>query len=113
MGISTDTSSSRHNKTTAWKPNDTPTDMNYPRSIVITVQVPVISGTTGVLLVYTKKRDFICNIRYEDDGNGYARLADVVRTNGVGGLKAYFVAKLRSKDELLVKVSEVLAEQLF
>jgi hypothetical protein len=31
----------------------------------------------------------------------------------VGGAKAYFAAELKSKDELLVKVSEVLAEQPF
>jgi hypothetical protein len=113
MGLSTDTSSSRHNKTTSWKPGDTPADMHYPRSIVIKVQVPAIAGTTGDMLVYTKKRDFICTIRYEDNGNGYTHLADVVRTKGAGGLKAYFAAELRSKDELLVKVSELLAEQPF
>jgi hypothetical protein len=30
-----------------------------------------------------------------------------------GGAKAYFAAELKSKDELVVKVSEVLAEQPF
>jgi hypothetical protein len=53
MGLSTDTSASRHNKTTSWKPGDTPADKHYPRSIVIKVQVPAIAGTTGDMFVYT------------------------------------------------------------
>ncbi len=91
-----------------------------PKSIVIKVQIPfdalsngrnVRSG--GDLLVYTKKRDFVCTIRRADGPEEYDRITQVVRTKGVGGAKAYFAAELRGKTALIVKVSEVLAEQPF
>ncbi|KAK0245175.1 hypothetical protein EDD85DRAFT_758570 [Armillaria nabsnona] len=91
-----------------------------PKSIVIKVQVPfdalsnrrnVRSG--GDLLVYTKKRDFVCTIRRVDGPEEYDRITQVVRTKGVGGAKTYFAAELRGKTVLIVKVSEVLAEQPF
>ncbi|KAF5366271.1 hypothetical protein D9758_005800 [Tetrapyrgos nigripes] len=104
-----------------------------PKSLIIKVQVPVpfeLTGRTpatstppapsnnsnGALAVYTKKRDFVCYIkRAEQDQGGlpYDQIADVVKTKGVGGVKAYFAAELRSEDELVVKISEVLAEQPF
>jgi hypothetical protein len=115
MGMATDANSSRHNKATTWNTKDTAAaadSARSPRSIIIKVQVPVSPGATD-MLVYTKKRDLVCTIRPQDNREGYARLADVVRTKGVGGLKAYFAAELRSKDELVVKISEVLAEQPF
>jgi hypothetical protein len=65
------------------------------------------------LRVYTEKRDLVCDIRRIDNPAGYDRVSEIVRTKGVMGLKAYFAAEMRSKDELVVKVSEVLAEQPF
>ncbi|PBK89282.1 hypothetical protein ARMGADRAFT_935781 [Armillaria gallica] len=91
-----------------------------PKSIVIKVQVPfdALSNRRNVrpggdLLVYTKKRDFVCTIRRVDGPEEYDRISQVVRTKGVGGAKAYFAAELRGKTALIVKVSEVLAEQPF
>jgi hypothetical protein len=108
MGYSTDANASRHNKATTWNADS----LNVKtRSIIIKVQLPV-SGT-GEMLVYTKKRDLVCTIRPEDNSAAYPRLADVVKSKGVGGMKACFAAELKSKDELVVKVSEVLAEQPF
>ncbi|KAF7290580.1 hypothetical protein MIND_01298100 [Mycena indigotica] len=86
------------------------------KSIVIKVQVPFtgsypITRSTGDLMVYTKKRDFACTIRRSDGPEPYEQISEVVRTKGVGGAKAYFAAELESKDRLVVKISEPLAEQ--
>ncbi|KAK2465505.1 hypothetical protein APHAL10511_002397 [Amanita phalloides] len=89
-----------------------------PKSIIIKVQVPFDSvgrgpaaGSKAAMLVYTKKRDLTCQIQWEDNKDAYDRLSQVVREKGVKGTKAYFAAELRGKDELVIKVSEVLAEQ--
>jgi hypothetical protein len=116
MGMATDAHSSRHNKETTWNTNNTATlspNVHSPKSIIIKVQIPRLGSDIPEILVYTKKRDLVCTIRPEDNRQGYARLTDVVRTKGVDGLKAYFAAELKSKDELVVKISEVLAEQPF
>ncbi|KAF8147766.1 ankyrin [Mycena galopus ATCC 62051] len=85
------------------------------KTLVIKVQVPNTldpkQASTGDLLLYTKKRDFACTIRRSDTPADYDRISQVVRTKGVGGKKAYFAAELESKDKLVVKISEVLAEQ--
>ncbi|THH14313.1 hypothetical protein EW146_g6000 [Bondarzewia mesenterica] len=95
---------------------------SYPKSIVIKVQVPydpnpsvahILPLSRAPLLVYTKKRDFVCHVTHEDNATGYDHIAEVVRSKGVGGAKAYFAAELKSADELVVKVSELLAEQPF
>ncbi|KAK7028323.1 hypothetical protein R3P38DRAFT_2935392 [Favolaschia claudopus] len=90
-------------------------DRGEHKSLVIKVQVPYTGDpsivSTTPLMVYTKKRDFACAIRRSDAPAEYDRISHVVRTEGVGGAKAYFAAELESKDKLLVKVSEVLAEQ--
>jgi len=88
-----------------------------PKRLIIKVQIPY-TGPGGPIssapfLVYTKKRDFVCQIRRMDNTAGYDRVAQVVRNQGVGGAKAYFAAELKSADELVVKVSEVLATQPF
>ncbi|CAL1697526.1 unnamed protein product [Somion occarium] len=90
----------------------------FPKSMVIKVQVPYGFGTSaesskGDLLIYTKKRDFVCMVQWTDEPQAYDRISHVVRTKGVGGAKAYFPAELRSADVLVVKVDEVLAEQPF
>ncbi|KAH9921635.1 uncharacterized protein B0H18DRAFT_1020599 [Fomitopsis serialis] len=78
------------------------------KAMVIKVQVPY-TGTAptmqdGTMLVYDKKREFV---------SAYMRIAQTVWMRGVGGAKAYFPAELKSADELVIKVSEVLAEQPF
>lgn len=115
MGIPvTPTSENRHR--ISHVPN-----LPQPKSIIIKAQSPVSIVNHGPspstdardILVYTKKRDFACHIRREDNLTGYDRLSEVIKTQGAGGLKAYFAAELRSKDELIVKVGEVLADQPF
>lgn len=92
------------------------------RGIIVKVQVPFAmlpdrSGlgpaarSTGDLMVYTEKRDFICTIRRIDTPTEYDLISKVVREKGIGGAKAYFPAELRSKSELVVKTSDVLAAQ--
>lgn len=87
------------------------------KQMVIKVQVPWTGGyapaQAGDMLVYTKKRDFVCRIRPEDGVDVYRRLAQVVHEQGIGRAKAYFSAELKDKDELVIKVGDVLAEQPF
>ncbi|KAI0667953.1 ankyrin repeat-containing domain protein [Trametes maxima] len=90
------------------------------KMMIIKVQVPFdpIGGTASTttsapLMVYDKKRTFVCQIRKEDNPEGYLRLTRVVHAHGVLGAKAYFSAEMQSPDELVVKVSEVLPEQPF
>ena len=96
----------------------------YPKQAVVKVQLPFAGREAspeqqadaeqkGNCLVYTKKRDFVCQFRQIDNRNAWASLIKVIKTKGVGGLKAYFAADIRSKDEIVLKVSEVLAEQSF
>ena len=65
------------------------------------------------LIVYTKKRDFDCRIDRADDPLAYDKLLEVIRANGLDGDTAYFAAELVNPDELVVKISDVLAEQPF
>ncbi|EMD32700.1 hypothetical protein CERSUDRAFT_99077 [Gelatoporia subvermispora B] len=88
--------------------------------MIVKVQVPMdplglqLNSTVyGDLLIYTKKRDFVCMVVRSDDTKAYDAIAGAVRTKGVGGAKAHFSAKLLSKDKLVIKVGEVLAEQPF
>ncbi|RDB18174.1 Ankyrin repeat domain-containing protein 63 [Hypsizygus marmoreus] len=89
------------------------------KQLIVKVQTPFDFARaapcdgTGKLLIYTKKRDFVCYIRREENVSAYDRLLEIVKAQGIQGAKAYFAAELRSKDELVVKVSEVLAEQPF
>ncbi|KAK7455846.1 hypothetical protein VKT23_010883 [Stygiomarasmius scandens] len=96
---------------------------NDAKDLIIKVQVPWMNTSDGGrpapgdgdLAVYTKKRDFVCGIKKTDqaDGASYDKIVDVIKTKGIRGAKAYFAAELRSRDELVVKISEVLAEQPF
>ncbi|KAJ7912521.1 hypothetical protein B0H13DRAFT_2007055 [Mycena leptocephala] len=113
MGYPTKPSSWSHNQMRA---AHTPKGLDREaKTLVVKVQVPYTGNSkirsTGELLLYTKKRDFACTIRRSDGPDEYDRISQVVRTKGVGGAKAYFAAELESKDKLVVKVSEVLAEQ--
>jgi hypothetical protein len=55
----------------------------------------------------------MCTISRNGNANAYDEIVRTVRSKGVGGVKAYFAAELRSRDELVVKISEPLAEQPF
>lgn len=84
------------------------------RRMIVKIQVPV-SSTTG-LLIYNRQRDFTCITHRNTGPEAYDTVTQIVRSKGVGGTnghKAYFAAELRGRDELVVKVSEVLAEQPF
>ncbi|EGO03119.1 hypothetical protein SERLA73DRAFT_176639 [Serpula lacrymans var. lacrymans S7.3] len=89
------------------------------KSLVVKVQVPLVSALiltgpdVGDLLVYNKKKDFICNIRQAENRGNYEKIVKVVRAKGINGIKAYFAAELKNRYELVVKISEVLAEQPF
>ncbi|KAF8990931.1 ankyrin repeat-containing domain protein [Cyathus striatus] len=94
----------------------------FPKSVVVNIRVPFTVlldvlldkfTCTDPLVVYTKKRDLVCYIERNDAPAAYDTVWHLVRENGVGGLNAYFSAELRSKNELVVKVAEVLAEQPF
>jgi len=64
-------------------------------------------------MVYDAKRELLCYIVRGDAPAAYDRLTEVIQSKGTFGLKAYLVAELKSKDELVIKVDEVLAEQPF
>ena len=113
MGIPTEPTPARNTRAA-----QAPRASAYPKSVIIKVQVPyagygVPLASTADLLIYTKKRDFVCTVKFADDRDAYRRISDVVKEKGVGGAKAYFAAELMSKDELVVKVDEVLAAQPF
>ncbi|KAA1466978.1 hypothetical protein DENSPDRAFT_63519 [Dentipellis sp. KUC8613] len=98
----------------------------FPKSVIVKIQVPYVGdmspedqvrfasyASQSPMLVYTKKRDFVCQIKRPDDPAAYDRVAQIIREKGVGAAKGYFAAELKSADELVVKVGEVLAEQPF
>ncbi|VDB87424.1 unnamed protein product [Peniophora sp. CBMAI 1063] len=90
----------------------------FPKSLLVKIQIPyagppfnfAVSG--GNYMVYTKKRDFVAQIRREDAPDSYDKLFKIVSTKGPGGAKGYFLAELKSATELVVK-TEILAEQPF
>ncbi|KAG8922314.1 hypothetical protein FRC02_011949 [Tulasnella sp. 418] len=84
--------------------------------MVIKVQVPLMirdPTMSGDCLVYSKRKDFLCVIKKDDNEENYAKLVQVVRSKGISGLKAYFRAELKSRDELEIRIDDVLAEQAF
>jgi hypothetical protein len=80
------------------------------RNMVLKIQVPL---SNGGLLVYNKKRSFECFLDYDKNPAAYTRIKKVVNEKGILGLKAYFAAELRSKDELALNVAECLPESRF
>jgi len=87
--------------------------MEYPKKKIIKVQLPAAPGSNSPMVVYDAKRELFCYILRGDTPAAYDRLAELVRSKGTFGLKAYLVAELKSKDELVIKMDEVLAEQPF
>ncbi|KAI0041539.1 hypothetical protein FA95DRAFT_1501350, partial [Auriscalpium vulgare] len=85
----------------------------YPKSVVVKIQVPMGNAP---FLIYTKRRDFVCHTARQANPAAYDRVAELVKAKGAGGMggwKGYFAAELKSADELVVKVSELLADQPF
>jgi hypothetical protein len=65
------------------------------------------------MLVYNKKRSFECMLDYNENPTAYTKIREIIKAKGILGLKAYFPAELRSKDELAVNVAECLPESRF
>jgi hypothetical protein len=80
------------------------------RNMVLKIQVPL---TIGGMLVYNKKRTFGCTLTYDKNPAAYTRIKKIINEKGILGLKAYFAAELRSKDELAINVAECLPESRF
>lgn len=112
-GISTAPRPSAHNRS-AHAPHVRP---GQPKAMVIKVQVPHTGRAPtlgdGSMLVYDKKRELVCMLEARENPETYMRIAKTIWEKGVGSAKAYFPAELKSKDELVIKVGEVLAEQPF
>lgn len=89
---------------------DIPLDLSDGRQFIVKVQLFVqVSG--GRMLVYNHKRDFRCHIEREENEAQYDRLKAVISAKGaVNGMKAYFMAELKNKGELVVQ-TEVISEQ--
>lgn len=91
------------------------------KSMIIKAQVPVgttigtgttVKDASHGILVYNKSREFTCTILAEGQPDVYAKLKTVIKQKGaLGGLKAYFVAELESKDSLRIKIGDILADQ--
>ena len=81
------------------------------RNMVIKIQLPM--GWNGGMLVYNKKRTFECLLHHETNPDAYRRIKKKISEKGIQGLKAYFAAELRSKDELAINVAECLPESRF
>ena len=95
-----------------WRGNYFPDDLPLEgKQIVIKVQVPMLGDRDVPLKVYSRKRDFVCFLRWEDGPKAYDDLTSVIKTKGVGGVKGYFVADLKNRDELTIKISEILGAQ--
>ena len=81
------------------------------RNMVLKIQVP-LQGNGG-LFVYNKKKSFECLLEYDKNPISYARIKRMISEKGILGLKAYFAAELRSKDELAINIAECLPESRF
>lgn len=87
-------------------------ETNVPdgRNLVLKIQLPLGEGG---MLVYNKKRSFECFLDRDKNPAAYARIKKIISEKGILGLKAYFVAELRSKDQLAINVAECLPESRF
>ena len=78
------------------------------------IKVQIAAPSTNVPIpVYDAKRELRCFILRDDAPTAFDRLTEFVRSKGTFGLKAYLAADLRSKDELVIKIDEVLVEKHF
>jgi hypothetical protein len=87
--------------------------VEYPKKKIIKVQLPAEPGSNSPMMVFDAKRELLCYISRGGAPAAYDRLTGLIQSKGTFGLKAYLVAELKSKDELVIKIDEVLAEQPF
>lgn len=80
------------------------------KNMVLKIQLPLGGGG---MLVYNRKRNFECTLDYNENPIAYKRIKRIIGEKGIFGLKAYFAAELRSKDELAINVAECLPESRF
>ena len=87
-------------------------ETNVPdgRNMVLKIQLPLAEGG---MLVYNKKRSFECFLDFDKNPAAYTRIEKIIKEKGILGLKAYFAAELRSKDELAINIAECLPESRF
>ena len=78
--------------------------------MVLKIQVPLGSGG---LFLYNKKRTFECILSHDKNPAAFTRIKKIINEKGILGLKGYFAAELRSKDELAINVAECLPESRF
>ncbi|KAI0738892.1 ankyrin [Daedaleopsis nitida] len=96
-------------------------DLGEIKKVILKVQLAIDAHTgaplreelAGDMMVFDKKRSIVCRLRRQDAAKEYDILAKTIRTKGVGGAKAYFPAAICAVDRLLIKFTEVLAEQSF
>ncbi|KAH7920438.1 ankyrin [Leucogyrophana mollusca] len=119
FGLANDPNAGRRKRPTQQTTTPNTASHEPNKSMIIKVQLPLMLGApvspsngSGDMLVYNKKKDFTCSIQKADNPH-YDEIARVIRAKGVNGLKAYFAAELKNKYELVIKISEVLAEQPF
>ncbi|KAH7911461.1 hypothetical protein BJ138DRAFT_1085554 [Hygrophoropsis aurantiaca] len=85
-----------------------------PGGMIIKIQLPFAKGGSDrSMFVYNRKHDFVCSIKETENPTQYEEIAKVILAKGISGAKAYFAAELKSRDELVIKTSEVLAAQPF
>ena len=82
------------------------------RNMVLRIWEIPVTGNGG-MIVCNKKRSFECLLEYGKNPVAYARIKKVINEKGIGGMRAYFAAELRSKDELAINIVECLPESRF
>jgi len=78
--------------------------------MVLEIQVP---PGNDMMPMCNKKRNFECFLVYNKNPVAYARIKKMVSERGIHGVKAYFAAEFRSRDELAINVAECLPESRF
>ncbi|KAF5342144.1 hypothetical protein D9611_002036 [Ephemerocybe angulata] len=84
------------------------------KQVIVKIQIsptPLTSRRYVPMHVYTQKHDFACYLRREDCPEEWDRVYAVIKNRTLSGLKGYFVADIKSRDEFVVKISEPLAAQ--
>jgi len=85
---------------------------NVPDGGNMVLKIQVSLNDTG-MLVYNKKRTFECFLDCDKDQVAYTKLEKIINEKGILGVKAYFAAELRSKDQLAINIAECLSESRF
>ena len=81
------------------------------RNMVLKIQAP--SDGNRSMFVCNKKQSFECLLEYNRNPVAYERIKKMVNEKGIGGMRAFFAAELRSKDELAINIAECLPEARF